>query len=164
MGTRGREIVGTDVEQLVEQLNSALADEWLAYYQYWVGAKVIKGPMRGAVAAELLEHAADELRHAEMLAERIIQLGGAPLLSPEEWYKATGCGYDAPEDPAVRAVLAQNIAGEQCAISAYQKLLDGLRGKDEVTFAMIAEVLADEVEHEEDLQAFVEDLSMIKGS
>jgi len=161
MGTKGREIVGTDVEQLVGQLNSALADEWLAYYQYWVGARVLKGPMRGALAAELTEHAGDELRHAEMLAGRIIQLGGAPLLSPQAWYEATGCGYDAPEDPAVRVVLAQNIAGEQCAIGAYQKLLDGLRGKDEVTFAMVAEILADEVEHEEDLQAFVEDLAMI---
>jgi len=162
MGTRGREIVGTDVEQLLAQLNSALADEWLAYYQYWVGAKVVKGPMRGAVAGELIEHAGDELRHAEMLADRIIQLGGAPLLSPQVWYEATGCGYDAPEDPAVPAVLAQNIAGEQCAIGAYQKLLDEVRGKDEVTFAMIAGILADEVEHEEDLQAFIEDLAMIK--
>jgi bacterioferritin len=163
VGTRGREIVGTDVDALVGQLNSALADEWLAYYQYWLGARVLKGPMRGAVAAELLEHAGDELRHAEMLADRIIQLGGTPLLSPKQWYEATGCGYDAPEDPAVRAILDQNIAGEQCAISAYQKLLGELRGKDEVTFAMVAQILADEVEHEDDLQAFVEDLATVKG-
>jgi bacterioferritin len=162
MGTKGREIIGTDVEKLVAGLNSALADEWLAYYQYWIGSKVLKGPMRGAVAAELVEHAGDELRHAEMLTERILQLGGTPLLSPEAWYEVTGCGYDAPEDPAVRAILDQNIAGEQCAIGAYQKLLDDVRGKDEVTFVMVTEILADEVEHEEDLQAFVEDLAMIK--
>ena len=53
MGTKGRAIVGMDVDNLVELLNKALADEWLAYYQYWVGAKVAKGPMRGAVTAEL---------------------------------------------------------------------------------------------------------------
>ena len=75
MGTKGREIVGTDVAGLVKALNKALADEWLAYYQYWVGAIVAKGPARGAVAAELLEHANDELRHAGMLADRIVQLG-----------------------------------------------------------------------------------------
>ena len=46
MGTKGRALVGKDVDKLIEMLNKALADEWLAYYQYWVGAKVVKGPMR----------------------------------------------------------------------------------------------------------------------
>ncbi len=92
MGTKGREIVGTDVAGLIEKLNKALADEWLAYYHYWVGAIVAKGPARGTVAAELLEHANDELRHAGMLADRIIQLGGDLLLTPQDWYKATNCG------------------------------------------------------------------------
>ena len=68
MGTKGREIVGMDVEQLLKLLNMAFADEWLAYYQYWLGAKVVKGPMKEAVIAELLQHATDELRHADMVA------------------------------------------------------------------------------------------------
>jgi bacterioferritin len=80
MGTKGREIVGMDVEQLLKLLNRAFADEWLAYYQYWLGAKVVKGPMKEAVIAELLQHATDELRHADMVAGRIIQLGGTPVL------------------------------------------------------------------------------------
>ena len=29
-----------DVESLLSQLNAALSEEWLAYYQYWVGALV----------------------------------------------------------------------------------------------------------------------------
>ncbi|MGC8844150.1 MAG: ferritin-like domain-containing protein, partial [bacterium] len=101
MGTKGRKIVGEGIEKIIEKLNKALADEWLAYYQYWVGAKVVKGVLRGAVSAELNEHASEELAHADKLAERIIQLGGTPLLSPEEWLKATNCGYTAPEDPSV---------------------------------------------------------------
>jgi bacterioferritin len=40
----------------------------LAYYQYWLGAKVVKGPMKEAVIAELLQHATDELRHAGLVA------------------------------------------------------------------------------------------------
>ena len=48
------------------------------------------------MAAELLLHANEELAHADMLALRIIQLGGVPLLTPEDWYKNTHCGYDAP--------------------------------------------------------------------
>ena len=74
MGSKGREIVGMDVNELIGLLRRAYADEWLAYYQYWVGAKVIKGPMKEAVIAELIQHAADELNHADMVALRIIQL------------------------------------------------------------------------------------------
>ncbi|MCK4449001.1 MAG: ferritin, partial [Anaerolineae bacterium] len=104
MGTKGRAIVGIDVDNLIKTLNKALADEWLAYYQYWVGAKVAKGPMRGAVTAELIQHATEELGHAELLANRILQLGGTPLLKPEDWYKTTNCGYEASEDPYVEVL------------------------------------------------------------
>ncbi len=163
MGTKGREIVDMDVAQLVKVLNKAFADEWLAYYQYWVGAKVIKGPMKEAVIAELTQHATDELRHADMLAMRILQLGGTPITKPEEWYKQTNCGYDAPDDPFVKKVLEQNIAGEQCAIMTYRKLLNLTMGKDPVTYNTVLQILQDEVEHEEDLQAEMEDLdTMLK--
>jgi len=162
MGTKGTEIVGTDVDKLVEMLNKALADEWLAYYQYWVGAKVIQGPMRGAVAAELEEHAAEELSHADMLVERILQLGGTPLLKPADWYEVTNCGYEAPEDPYVEALLEQNIKGEQCAIEVYQKLVEFTKDADPITYNIVLDILTDEVEHEEDLQAFVEDIALMR--
>ena len=162
MGTKGREIVGMDVNKLVELLNKAYADEWLAYYQYWVGAKVAKGPMRGAVVSELMEHAEEELKHAEMLTERMMQLGGTPIIKPEDWYKMTSCGYETPEDPHVRAVLKQNIKGEQCAIDVYNILLETVKDKDPVTYCMILKILEDEVEHEEDLQAILEDMKSMK--
>jgi len=161
MGTKGREIVGLDKGKLIKLLNQAFADEWLAYYQYWVGAKVVKGPMRGAVAAELEEHAAEELKHAGMLTDRILQLGGSPILKPEDWYKMTNCGYDAPENPAVKVILEQNIKGEQCAIEVYQKLLETVKDKDPITYHLVLEILEDEVEHEEDLQTLAEDLELM---
>lgn len=162
MGTKGREIVGMDTKELIKLLNKAYADEWLAYYQYWLGAKIAKGPMRGAVAAELAEHAGEELEHAEKIAERILQLGGTPVLSPQDWYKETNCGYDAPEDEGVRKLLEQNIKGEQCAIDVYKKLADAVKDKDPITFHLVAEILEDEVEHEDDLEALVEDMESIK--
>ena len=162
MGTKGKEIVGMDVGKLIDLLNNALADEWLAYYQYWIGAKVVKGQMRGEVVAELVQHSGDELRHAGMLVDRIIQLGGTPILKPEDWYKMTNCGYDAPEDPLVKAVLHQNIKGEQCAIEVYQKLSEAVKDKDPVTYFIVLEILKDEIEHEEDLQALLEDIELIK--
>jgi len=161
MGTRGREIVGMDVDELIKLLNKAFADEWLAYYQYWLGSKVVKGPMKEAVITELTEHANDELRHADMVANRIIQLGGEPILNPKEWYDFTNCGYDAPTDPVVYDILKQNIKGEQCAITVYKDILEITHGKDPVTYNMALQILEDEVEHEEDLQSLLEDIEIM---
>ncbi len=161
MGTKGRQIVGMNVNELLDMLNKAFADEWLAYYQYWLGAKIVKGPMKDAVASELLLHATEELGHADMLAMRIIQLGGTPLLSPDKWLHHTHCGYEAPTDPFVKEILTQNIKGEQCAIEVYQRLLQIVKEPDPVTYNIILTILQDEVEHEEDLQSLEEDLDTL---
>jgi len=161
MGQKGRSIVKMDVDELIKLLNKALSDEWLAYYQYWIGAKVVKGPMKDAVIAELTLHATEELGHAELLASRIIQLGGTPVLSPEEWSKLTNCGYDAPKDHYVELILDQNIKGEQCAIKVYSELLDITRVGDPVTYNIVLQILSDEVEHEEDLSSLKEDLELM---
>jgi bacterioferritin len=161
MGTKGIEIVGMDVKQLLDLLNKAFVDEWFAYYQYWLGAKVVKGPMKEAVIAELMQHATDELRHADMVSTRIIQLGGTPVTEPKKWYEVTSCGYDAPDNPFVEAILEQNIKGERCAIGFYKRLLDATQGKDPVTYNMVLQILQDEVAHEEDLQALAEDLDFM---
>lgn len=161
MGSKGREILGMNVDEVLGMLNKAYADEWLAYYQYWIGAKISKGPMKDAVNAELLQHAADELRHADMVALRIIQLGGMPLTHPKAWLEQSNCGYDDPADPYVGVLLDQNIHGEQCAITVYKAVLDATRVGDPVTYNMALQILQDEVEHEEDLQALKEDLDLL---
>lgn len=161
MGTRAREIVGLDVEELLTLLQKAFADEWFAYYQYWLGAKVVKGPMKDAVIAELLQHATEELTHADLVANRIIQLGAKPLTEPKLWYEWSGCGYLPPNDEYVKVVLEQNIEGERCAISTYDALLKKVAGKDIVTYNMVMTILEQEVQHEEDLQALQEDLQLL---
>ena len=166
MGTKGREILeslGIKIKELITLLNKAYADEWLAYYQYWIGAKVAAGVPREAVVAELTQHAADELRHAGLVADRIIQLGGTPLLEPKEWLSQTNCGYDAPKDPDVRSLLKQNIKGEQCAITQYKKIMDYTRDKDPVSYDMALKILEDELEHEEDLEAIQEDIRVMEA-
>lgn len=161
MGQKGREIVKMNVDELLTLLNKALADEWLAYYQYWIGAKVVKGPMKDAVIAELTLHATEELSHAELISTRIMQLGGTPVLSPDEWTKISNCDYDAPVNPYVEVVLEQNIKGEQCAIKTYNELLDVTREGDPVTYNIILTILSQEVEHEEDLSSLKEDLELM---
>lgn len=161
MGTKGRDIVDMDVDRLLEMLNDAYASEWLAYYQYWLGAMLIKGPMKDAVAQELGLHATEELNHALLLAKRIIQLGGTPVLEPMGWLEASPCAYDAPADPYVAVLLDQNIVGEQCAIATYKALMDATQGRDMVTYNMALFILNEEVEHEEDLQGLREDLDLM---
>jgi len=161
MGTLGRKIVDTNVAELVKLLNKAFSDEWLAYYQYWIGSKVVRGPNKEAVISELTLHATEELAHATLLTTRIIQLGGTPVTKPQEWYKLTNCGYDAPDDPYVIKVLEQNIKGEQCAIKSYNALLKKTKDKDPVTYNVVLTILQQEVEHEEDLQALLEDIQVM---
>ena len=160
MAKRGNAIIqGIDIAEVIRLLNRAYADEWLAYYQYYIEEKVVKGIMKDAAMAELQQHAADELRHADMVAQRILQLGGTPLLNPKEWFAQTNCGYEEPRDFDVVAILEDAIKGEQCAISTYAELADITRGKDIVTYDIASQILADEVEHEEDLMALHEDIT-----
>lgn len=160
MAVRGNSIIkGVEINEVIKLLNKAYADEWLAYYQYFLEAKVIKGIMKDAAIAELTQHATDELRHANMVADRIIQLGGTPILNPKKWFSKTNCGYEEPKDFDVVSILEDSIKGEQCAISTYSELAEVVRDKDIVTYDMVSQILADEVEHEEDLQALHDDIT-----
>lgn len=160
MARKGNSIIkGLEINDIITQLNKAYADEWLAYYQYFIEAKVIKGIMKDAAIAELTQHAADELRHATMVADRIIQLGGTPLTHPQHWFTHTNCGYEEPKEFDVVAILDDAIKGEQCAISIYSKIAEMTKDKDIVTYNIVSQILADEVEHEEDLQALHDDIT-----
>jgi len=160
MARRGNAIVkGIEIDEVIRLLNKAYADEWLAYYQYYIEEKVVTGIMKDAAVAELTQHAADELRHADMVAQRILQLGGTPLLNPRQWFEESNCGYEEPEDFDVVAILQDAIKGEQCAISTYSELAELTRNKDIVTYDIVSRILADEVEHEEDLQALHDDIT-----
>lgn len=162
MAKMAQEILTIDVAKVLEMLNKAYADEWLAYSQYWLGAKLAVGPMRDAVVKELEEHAIEELNHAVMLTNRIIQLGGTPPINPQEWYKVANCQYADPKDPYVATLLKQNIEGEQCAIQVYNKILKETKETDFVTYNIALQILEDEIEHEEDLTTLLEDIQTIK--
>lgn len=162
MGKQGIEILDLDVNQLIQYLNEALAEEWLAFYQYWVGARLIEGPMRSEIEPELIEHANDEYEHAIMVADRIVQLGGTPLLNPNLWKEYSKCDYEEPNDPYVEVILQQNIDGERCAIRRYQQIAEFTRGKDFVTHRMAIKIMEDELEHEQDLEDWLNDIQIMK--
>lgn len=146
--------------KLIELLNGALADEWLSYYRYWIGAKVMVGEMKETTASELEEIAADELKHADMLVGKIIQLGGIPILKPGDWHKMTNCNYETPEDFSLKTILFQNIKSEQCAIDAYKKLVIFAKDKDAGTHEVLVNILEEEIEQKDDLINILEHLEV----
>ncbi len=156
------EVLNLDVQKLIEMLNGALCEEWLAYYQYWIGARVIEGPMRSEIEAELLEHADEELSHAVKLVTRIVQLGGTPVLSPDQWSRMARCRYEAPTDPYVETILEQNLRSERCAIKRYRDIADYTDGIDYTTAKIAVEILEDELDHEQDILSYQQDISTLK--
>jgi bacterioferritin len=162
MGKKAVEISNLDVSQLIQTLNEALAEEWLAYYQYWVGARIMEGPMRSEVEPELLLHATQELGHAVLVVSRIIQLGGTPLLNPAQWPQFARCDYEEPVDPYIEVVLEQNLRGERCAIQRYQNLAAFAEGKDYATYQMAVTIMNDELEHEHDIEDWLRDIERMK--
>lgn len=164
MGKENVEIVKKlDVKKLIEMLNAALSEEWLAYYQYWVGARLIEGAMRPSVEKELLLHANEELGHAEKLIDRIIQLNGTPVLSPEEWFKLARCKYYPPTNTYIEAILDDNLKGERCAIERYQEIADFTFGKDHMTYKIATEILAEELEHEQEIEDWLTDMQQTQA-
>ncbi len=162
MGKHGVDILNIDVKKLIQMLNAALSEEWLAYYQYWIGARMMEGPMRSEIEPELLVHADQELNHAVLVVNRIIQLGGIPVLNPSDWPKLGRCEYDAPEDPYVEVILNQNLKGERCAIQRYQEIADYTAGKDYATHQMATIILNEELEHEQDIEDWLTDIDRMK--
>ena len=152
---------GVRVPLLVEELNKAYSDEWLAYIQYMAGAQVASGMPRPNLVPELEEHAAEELDHAKKLAKRIIELGGTPIIEPKMWYKYSTCGYAVPKDPDAKVILEQNLRSERCAISVYNKLINMLDGRDPVTHRLLVKILEEEIEHEQDLEDIEADVKSL---
>ena len=153
-----------DVKSLIEQLNAALSEEWLAYYQYWVGALVVEGAMRTGVQGEFKEHAEEERQHAQLIADRIIELEGTPVLDPKQWFELARCKYDTPTQFDTVSLLNQNVASERCAILRYQEIAKFTEGKDYTTCDIAKHILAEEEDHEQDLQDYLNDIAKMKES
>jgi bacterioferritin len=155
MGQKGTEIVEANVQELIEDLKRAYADEWLAAYAYTHMAQVVEGrPAAKAVEEKLKEVAREELEHQDELAERITQLGGSPLADPMKLVEGSNEGYPAPpKDPKdLNGFIQTVIDAERGAIAVYNKLLKKTAGKDPVTYNLILHILEEEVEHEDDFE------------
>lgn len=151
-----------DVSKVIDELNAALSEEWLAYYQYWTAAQMVTGPQRVNLQQEFMEHAQEELSHAAMVCGRIIELQGVPVLVPQQWYEKARCVYDMPTAFDAESFLKTLLIAEQCAMTRYQEIIDMTDGKDAVTADIAKKILAEESDHEQDIQDYLDDMSTMR--
>ncbi len=147
---------GADRQRVIDVLNEVLATELvcvLRYKRHYYTAQGVHGP---AVAAEFLEHAADEQRHADLAAERITQLGGEPDLNPAILAGRSHTQYAPGTD--LRDMIAEDLVAERIAISTYTEIARWLGDGDPTTRRLIEQLLADEEEHANDLRDLMERL------
>ena len=157
MGQKGKEILEIDVNEVIKDLNSAYADEWLAHYQYFLYAQVIEGINAEILKEKLEEQSKDEMDHAKELINRILELGGKPTT---DIMKVSTCGFsEPPEDYSDLArVIELVLKGERCAIEKYNALAKKYHMKDLVTHEIFEDLLNDEVRDEEDWENFLPSL------
>jgi bacterioferritin len=95
MGQKGKGILEIDVSEVIKDLNSAYADEWLSHYQYFLYAQVIEGIDAETLKEKLEEQSNDEMNHAKELINRMLELGGKPTT---DIMKASTCGFSEPPE------------------------------------------------------------------
>lgn len=153
-----------NVDEIVNYLNRALAEEFQAWYQYWIVAPFLFGNERKNIEDLFYHNADDELNdHAKKLIDRLNELGanGTFLQTPDEWkFNAVAKFLPANGDFSVENNLTLNIVGEVQAIQTYTVLCDMTRGLDYKTYTISKSILDDEQEHLQDLLDFAKDLGM----
>src|SRR5476649_1230724 len=70
-------------KQLIDKLNEDLSREYQAIIAYVVYSQALKGAEYMSVASELEKHAAEELKHALIIAKHVDYLGGMPTSTPQ---------------------------------------------------------------------------------
>ena len=92
-----------------------------------------------------------------MIAERIVQLGGAPNLSPEGLLTRSHTEYVEADGNLVE-MIKENLVAERIAVESYKEIATWFGTFDSTTRKMIEEIKADEEEHADDLADLLEGL------
>ena len=137
-------------------LNEALATEIICVLRYKRHYFMASGIHAEAVADEFAEHARDEQEHADRIAQRIVQLGGAPDFSPEGL--ATRSHAEYVEGDTLEDMIKEDLVAERIAIDSYKEIVLYLGDKDPTSRRLMEEILAKEEEHADDLANLLEDL------
>ncbi len=136
-------------DQAVKILNEALATEIVCVLRYRFHYYMASGIHKDGAAAEFLEHSNEEQRHADMIAERIKQLGGKPEMNPAVVAKASHSEY--VEGTSLEDMLREDLVAERIAIQTYREMIKFFGDKDPTSRRLMEEILAVEEEHADDI-------------
>jgi len=140
---------GANREKVLQLLNEALATELVCVLRYRHDYFMARGIDSKAAGDEFMEHAAQELEHADRLAERIVQLGGEPKMDPSQLASRSHSEYRTGR--TVQEAIRENLVAERIAIDSYREMVQYLGDSDPTTRRMLEEILAVEEEHADDL-------------
>ena len=145
-----------DRETVNKLLNEALATEIVCVLRYKRHFFMASGINAEGVAAEFLQHANEEQGHADLIAQRIVQLGGAPNFSPEGLLSRSHAEY--VEGDTLLDMIKEDLVAERIAIDSYREMINYLGNDDPTTRRMLEGILAMEEEHADDLVSLLEEL------
>ncbi|HOE43969.1 MAG TPA: ferritin-like domain-containing protein [Rhodoferax sp.] len=134
---------------VLKMLNESLATEIVCVLRYRRHHFMARGIQAQSVASEFLVHSNEELGHADLLATRILQLGGEPDFSPETLLARSHAEYI--EGKSLGDMITENLIAERIAIDSYRNFISYLRDQDPTTRRMLEGILATEEEHADDL-------------
>jgi bacterioferritin len=136
-------------DSIVKLLNDALATELVCVLRYKRHHFTAHGLASPAIADEFMVHANEEAGHADLLAGRIVQLGGEPDFSPDSLLQRSHADYDDATD--LKAMLRANLVAERVAVESYRQMIALIGDKDPTTRRLLEGILSDEEEHADEL-------------
>src|SRR6187551_75323 len=142
-------------ETVIKLLNDALATEIVCVLRYKRHYFMATGISSLSVKGEFLQHATEEQAHADHLAERIVQLGGEPNLSPEGMLNRSHSEYIDGE--SLVEMITEDLIAERIAIESYREMIAYVGTADSTTRRLLERILAQEEEHAEDLAGLLND-------
>ena len=138
-----------DVKKAIQILNEALATEIVCVLRYMHHYFMATGVHGKGVAGEFKEHADAEREHADMLAERIQQLGGKPDFNPKDLLQRSVTQYVEGENLA--DMIREDLIAERIVIEVYQGMIRYFGNNDPTTRVILEKLLHDEEDHADDL-------------
>lgn len=139
-----------DRKKIVAMLNNALATELVCILRYRRHYYTATGLQNGPIKAEFLQHADEEQGHADLLAERIVQLNGQPDFDPATLIERSHAEYDDSDD--IQDMIKANLIAERVAIESYRQMIAAIGDSDPTTRQMLIGIMAMEEEHADDMR------------
>lgn len=155
----GAVTAGYDADRttVLKLLNDSLATEIICVLRYRRHHFMAKGIQSKSVADEFLVHSNEEQDHADLIAERIVQLGGAPNFSPDGMSKRSHSEY--VEAVSLADMIKENVVAERIAIDTYREIIQYIGDKDPTTRRMLESILAVEEEHADEMADLLENFA-----